>query len=83
MLRTDSIYQVNIDIGGPLATRRAQVDLDGFFRAPTWWSLSGQKKLSNVPLTPERVSVTPPLAQPAAPLKGRLRKPSAKVIEAR
>ena len=32
--------------------------------------------------TPERVSATPPPTQPAAPSKGRPRKPSAKVIEA-
>ena len=32
--------------------------------------------------TPGRVSATPPPAQPAAPSKGRLKKPSAKVIEA-
>jgi hypothetical protein len=50
--RTDSIYQVDIDIGGPFATRSAQVDPGGFFRAPTWWSPTGQKKLSNVPLDP-------------------------------
>ena len=31
--------------------------------------------------TPERVSITP-LAQPVVLLKGRLRKPSAKVIKA-
>ncbi|KAI9772506.1 MAG: hypothetical protein M1840_000711 [Geoglossum simile] len=31
--------------------------------------------------TPERVSSTPPLTQPAAPSKGRPRKPSAKVLE--
>jgi hypothetical protein len=31
--------------------------------------------------TPERVPATPPLTQPAAPSKGRPRKPSAKVIE--
>ena len=42
--RTDSIHQVDIDIGGPFATRRAQAD------PPTWWSPPGQKKLSNVPL---------------------------------
>ena len=47
--RTDSIHQVDIDIDGPFATRWAQVGLGGFFRAPTWWSLPGQKKLSNVP----------------------------------
>ncbi|KAI9765958.1 MAG: hypothetical protein M1839_005274, partial [Geoglossum umbratile] len=32
-------------------------------------------------LTPERVSSTPPLTQPAAPSKGRPRKPSTKVLE--
>src|SRR5437763_2891095 len=32
--------------------------------------------------TPGRVSATPPPAQPAAPSKGRLKKPSAKIIEA-
>jgi len=32
--------------------------------------------------TPERVSATPPLATPAAPPRGRTRKPSAKVLEA-
>ena len=32
--------------------------------------------------TPERVSSTPPLTQPTAPLRGRTRKPSAKVLEA-
>ena len=34
--RTDSVYQVDIDIGGLFATRSAQVDLGGFFRAPNW-----------------------------------------------
>jgi hypothetical protein len=32
--------------------------------------------------TPERVSSTPPLTQPTAPLRSRTRKPSAKVLEA-
>ena len=32
--------------------------------------------------TPERASATPPSTQPAAPSKGRARKPSAKVLEA-
>ena len=34
--RRDSIHQVDIDIGGPFATRSAQVNPGGFFRAPTW-----------------------------------------------
>ena len=47
--RTDNIHQVDIDIGGPFTTGWAQVDPGGFFRAPTWWSPTGQKKLSNMP----------------------------------
>jgi hypothetical protein len=46
----DSIHQVDIDIGGPFATRWAQVAPGEFSGAPTWWSRPAQKKLSNVPL---------------------------------
>src|ERR1700733_3419585 len=42
--RTNSMHQVDIDIGGPFATRWTQVAPGGFFRAPTWWSRPGQKK---------------------------------------
>ena len=41
---------MDIDIGGPFATKWTQVAPGGFFRAPTWWSRPGQKKLSNMAL---------------------------------
>jgi hypothetical protein len=41
-----------------------------------------QRRTPMAASTPGRVSATPPPAQPAAPSKGRLKKPSAKVIEA-
>jgi hypothetical protein len=42
--RTDSICQVDIDIGGPFVTRWTQVDPGGFFRAPTPGGVHPAKK---------------------------------------